>query len=133
MVAAEVKSLAGQTGKATEQIIGHIEMVQNGTQSAVAAIKSIQGLINEFETRTTQIAAAVEQQGAATNEIAGGADRAAAATQDVSSNISSISGVVGKTGEAALRVLDDANSLARQTEIVNAAVEEFIADIRMSA
>ncbi len=70
VVAQEVKSLAGQTAKATERIAEHVEAIQNATSGAVEAIKSIAATMNQAEGFTAGIAVAVEEQAAATNEIA---------------------------------------------------------------
>jgi methyl-accepting chemotaxis protein len=70
VVAREVKSLAGQTAKATERIAEHVEAIQNATSGAVEAIKSIAATMNQAEGFTAGIAVAVEEQAAATNEIA---------------------------------------------------------------
>jgi methyl-accepting chemotaxis protein len=133
VVATEVKSLANQTARATSQIISQIGLVQSGTQSAITAIGAIQQVIDGLEQRATQIAAAVEQQGAATQEIAGSADRAASGTRDVSTNIVCVMDTVGETGEAAHRVLEAANDVTNQTAVVNAAIEQFIMEIKISA
>ena len=69
VVASEVKSLANQTGKATEQIGGQITQIQAATREAVEAIRGIAATIEEVSAIAATIAAAVEQQGAATSEI----------------------------------------------------------------
>lgn len=70
MVAGEVKNLANQTGKATEQISSQIASVQDETRKAVAAIKGISQVIDQVREISSGIASAVEQQSAATQEIA---------------------------------------------------------------
>src|SRR5205807_7352534 len=69
VVAAEVKSLASQTAKATQDIASRIQSIQGATADAVKAIESITGTIGRINEITTSVASAVEEQGAATNEI----------------------------------------------------------------
>ena len=70
VVASEVKSLASQTAKATDEISSHISGMQGATQESVAAIKEIGGTIGQISAIASSIASAVEQQGSATQEIA---------------------------------------------------------------
>src|SRR6266850_1100987 len=87
VVASEVKALANQTAKATDEIRQQIASMQTVTTSAVSAIRSIGNTIGEINEVTTAIAAAVEQQGAATREIARNIQHAAGGTSEVSTNI----------------------------------------------
>ncbi len=77
VVATEVKELASQTAKATEEIAGQIGQIQGVTDQAVAAIGAITGRIGEINDVAASIAAAVEQQSAATQEIVRNVDQAA--------------------------------------------------------
>ena len=90
MVASEVKALANQTAKATEEISAQVQDIQNATGEAVNAIQVIGGTIAEIDQISSQIAAAVEQQGAATQEIAGNVLQAANGTKEVNANIHSV-------------------------------------------
>ena len=81
MVASEVKTLANQTAKATEEIGAQIAAIQGATGNRSSAIKSIGKTIGEINEIATTIAAAVEEQGAATQEIARNVQQAAAGTQ----------------------------------------------------
>lgn len=83
VVASEVKSLASQTGRATEDVGSQISQIQAATQEAVTAIEGIVSVITEADGIATTIAAAVEEQGAATQEIARSVQSAAAGTQQV--------------------------------------------------
>src|SRR5690606_41209346 len=87
VVAGEVKSLATQTARATEEIAAQIAAIQAATGDAVKAIGEIGATIKEIAQIATTIAGAVEQQGAATQEIARNVQQAAAGTRAVSSNI----------------------------------------------
>lgn len=85
MVAAEVKNLATQTSKATEEIGPQISSVQDATHNAMKAIASISKTIGDINHLKTTIASAVEEQGAATQEITRNVEKAARSPEDVSS------------------------------------------------
>src|SRR5690606_18068896 len=80
VVASEVKNLANQTGKATEEVSGQIEVMQSTTEEAVDAISEIARVIGEINEIATVIASAVEEQNAATQEIARNVQQAASGT-----------------------------------------------------
>ena len=130
VVASEVKSLATQTAKATEEIGNQIGTMQNVTQEAVGAIKSIGGIIGEISEISTAIASAVEQQGAATQEISRNVQEAAAGTQEVSSNISGVNQAASETGSAATQMLDASVELSKQSETLGEEVKRFLADMK---
>jgi methyl-accepting chemotaxis protein len=83
VVASEVKALAVQTAKATDDIASHIAGVQSSTRSAVGAIGSVAGKMQEIRQFTSAIATSVEQQNAATQEISGSVAAAASGTKSV--------------------------------------------------
>ncbi|MHB1206828.1 MAG: methyl-accepting chemotaxis protein, partial [Rhodospirillaceae bacterium] len=114
VVASEVKNLANQTAKATEEIGGQISGIQQATKLSVEAIERIFKTIENVNQISTTIASAVEEQGAATQEIARNVEQAAAGTQEVSSNISGVTQAAGETGQVATQVLGAAQELARQ-------------------
>ncbi|HVP84977.1 MAG TPA: methyl-accepting chemotaxis protein [Rhizomicrobium sp.] len=130
VVAAEVKNLATQTAKATEDISTQILGVQGATQNAVEAIGSIGRTIGEIDTIATAIAAAVEEQGAATQEIARNVEEVAKGSQEVSANISSVTEAANGTGAAAGQVLVAAQSLTEQSTQLNKLVGQFLADVK---
>ncbi|KQP16385.1 methyl-accepting chemotaxis protein [Methylobacterium sp. Leaf93] len=130
VVAAEVKELANQTAKATEEIVGQIGRIQSSTGQAVTAIDGIAGRIREISGVATSIAAAVEQQGAATQEIVRNVSRAATGTGAVTSNISGVAGAAEETGTAASRVLEAASELSRQSEHLATEVGQFLTTVR---
>ena len=103
VVAQEVKNLANQTAKATEEISAQIGAVQEETQDAVVAIEKIRGIIGEVNDIATTISSAVEEQGVSTQEIARNVQQAAKGTQDVNDNIESVSKAAGETGTAPAR------------------------------
>ncbi len=133
VVANEVKSLANQTAKATEEISQQIGSVQSATGEAVQAIQGIGATIGKIDEITSSIAAAVEEQGAATREIARSVEQAAAGTDQVSANIAGLSQAAEETGGSAVQVLGAADELARQSTALKNQVEGFLRDIAESA
>ncbi|CAO3416508.1 methyl-accepting chemotaxis protein [Azospirillum endophyticum] len=130
VVASEVKSLATQTGKATEDISNQITAIQEATKGAVQAIDGISGTINQVNDISTGIAAAIEEQGAATAEISRSIHQAAAGTQEVSGNIIQVTETAQETGAASTQVLSAAGELARQSETLRREVETFLSAIK---
>ena len=130
VVAAEVKELAAQTSRATEEISNQIGQIQGVTGQAVSAIGSITTRVREINGVATSIAAAVEEQGAATQEIVRNVTQAAMGTHEVTSNIAGVAGAAEETGAAANQVLGAASELSRQSEHLSAEVENFLSTIR---
>jgi methyl-accepting chemotaxis protein len=130
VVAAEVKNLAEQTAKATEEIRSQISSMQSVTATAVGAIRHIGSTIGEINEVTTAIAAAVEEQGAATREIARNIQHAAVGTSDVSSNIVGVSEASSEAGAAATQVLGAAGELRREADTLRSEIDAFLLDIR---
>ncbi len=130
VVASEVKSLATQTAKATDEIGQQIGSVQSATQSAVAAIREIGGVIGQINEIASAIAAAVEEQGAATNEIARSVEQAANGTREASTNVTSVNVSAREAGSAAGQVLDASGELSRQAERLRGEVGRFLGQIR---
>ena len=130
VVAAEVKNLATQTSKATEEIGAQITSVQGATQNAVNAIGSIGKTIGEIDQISAAIAAAVEQQGAATQEIARNVEEAAKGTQEVSSNIGGVTEAANSTGAVANQVLASARSLSEQSGALRNLVQTFLTEVK---
>jgi len=132
VVASEVKNLANQTAKATEEISSQISDIQGATNTAVEAIGSIGGTINELNEISSAIAAAVEEQGAATQEIARNVEQAANGTTEVSSNIAGVQQAAGETGHSANDMLGAATELSQQSELLRSEVDSFLHNIRTS-
>jgi len=130
VVAAEVKNLATQTAKATEEIGTQINGVQGATRSAVEAIESIAKTIGEINGITSTIAAAVEEQSAATKEIARNVEQAATGTQEVSSNIGGVGQAANDTGTSATQVLAVARDLSKQSDTLKSVVIKFLAEVK---
>ncbi|MGE5476205.1 MAG: methyl-accepting chemotaxis protein [Bacteroidales bacterium] len=130
VVAHEVKSLANQTARATEEIGAQIAAVQDQTRTVVDSIRNIGAVIDEVSAIAQAIAAAVEQQSAATQEIARNVEQAAAGTSEVSTTITGVQQAAGETGTAAGSVLDAARLLAGQAAELRQAVDGFLTDVK---
>lgn len=130
VVAAEVKGLASQTAKATEEIGTQIGQVQQTTEKAVAAIAAIATQIEEMSSIAITVASAVEEQQAATGEIARNVSEVARGTQDVNGNIAAVRKTAGLTGNAASHLLGSANKLSQNAELLNGEVSAFLSSIR---
>ncbi len=126
VVAHEVKNLAGQTGRATEDIAAQISSVQAETQEAVRAIEGISQTIGRINEMATAIAGAVEEQGAATAEIARNVEQASTGTREVSSNIAGVAQAAAETGRMSQNVFVAANSLLAESETLRAVVDGFL-------
>ncbi len=130
VVATEVKALASQTTRATEEIAGQIRAIQEATHQSVDAIRGISRTISEMAAISTAIAASMEQQGVATQEIARNVQEAANGTGQVSGSISDVSQAAGLTGSAATQVLGAAQELARHSESLTREVATFLAGVK---
>lgn len=133
VVANEVKNLANQTAKATEEITGQVVAIREATSGAIAAIKSIADTIVEMNGITLTINTAVDQRGAATREIARNIQEAAEGTRAVSGNIESVKTAAAETGTASTAVLDAASELARQAKRLRDEVDTFLGKARQAA
>ena len=130
VVASEVKSLAGQTAKATENIRAQIEEIQGSSRDAVAAIQSIGEAVSELDAMNGAVAAAVEEQSATTNEIARNTQEAAAGSSMVSNAIVEVSSASERTGESATAVLNMCGELSGAADTLSREVHDFLDRIR---
>ncbi|MEW6640917.1 MAG: globin-coupled sensor protein [Pseudomonadota bacterium] len=130
VVAQEVKVLATQTARATDDISQQVQAIQEATARSVGAIGEFGTTIGAMGEIATAVAAAVEQQGMATSEIARNLQEAARGTQDVSSNISGVSQTAGETDRTAAQLRAAAQTISRQSQILRDQVEAFFASIR---
>ncbi|WP_417667107.1 cache domain-containing protein [Roseibium sp.] len=133
VVAAEVKELATQTSKATEEISTQISSIQTETGHAVDAIGAITATVDKINEITGSISAAVEQQGSATNDIASNIQQAAAGTQEVSENITGVSEAAKVTNEAADMVFNASRDLDEEARELREHVGAFLEGIRDNA
>ncbi|MFG1392429.1 methyl-accepting chemotaxis protein [Xanthobacter agilis] len=130
VVAQEVKSLAEQTSKATEEISGQIGEVQRATDEVVHAIEAISGTIRKIDEISSAIAAAIEEQGTATGEIAQNVHQAAQGTQEVSASITGVSSAAADTGRASGDIVNAASNLSSQATHLRSQVTAFISRVR---
>jgi methyl-accepting chemotaxis protein len=130
VVAGEVKLLASQTAKATEEIQAQVGAIQAETGRAVSAIGGIAGVIGTVNQITVGIASAVEEQGAATSEIARNVQQAAAGTTEVSLSMSQVMTAAEVTGEAAGRLSGLADQLSAESGNLRGLVGDFVGQIR---
>ncbi|HEY0834791.1 MAG TPA: methyl-accepting chemotaxis protein [Azospirillum sp.] len=130
VVAQEVKNLANQTAKATEDISIQIGGMQQVTHAAVGAIKGVGETVVGIDRIIGSIAQSMEQQGIVTQEIARNVSEAAAGTTEVSSNIADVSSSASQTGTAAGEVLHAAELLDGQAVALNNEVRQFIGRLR---
>ncbi len=130
VVASEVKNLANQTARATDEIGAQISGIQSATQEAVSAIAEIGKTISKINEVASGVASAVEEQGAATQEIARNVEQAAAGTQEVSANIGGVSQAANETGTAAGQINRAAGELSQQSEKLRAEVDRFLQNLR---
>jgi methyl-accepting chemotaxis protein len=130
VVAQEVKALAAQTAKATEEIGKQISGMQTATQESVEAIKEIGAVILQISDVSGIIAAAVEEQGSATREIARNVQMASDGATRVGSAIADVHQGAADTGSASGQVLSSAQSLSSQASQLKLEVDNFLASIR---
>ncbi len=130
VVAGEVKNLAGQTAKATEEIGQQIATVQEDTNRAVHAIRGIGEVIQQVYDITNMITQSVSQQSMATREITISIQQAAEGTAEVSSNIQGVTQSAESTGAAATQVLSSSQDLAQNAARLHDEVETFILQLR---
>jgi methyl-accepting chemotaxis protein len=130
VVANEVKSLANQTAKATDEISAQVGAMRDATTEAVQAIESIGRTIGTINDIASAISLSVEQQGSATQEIARNVQEAALGTGQVSSNIAAVNHAAEVTGSASNGVLAAAEQLSKQAGALRGDVDRFLANVR---
>jgi len=126
VVAGEVKSLAGQTGHATEEIAGKIVTIQNVTQAAVEEIRTIGAVIEKTNTITRTIAKSIEQQSYATREISSSINTAVMGTSEVSSSIGNVTAAADKSRGAAKIVFDVSCELSEKARNLEEQILTFL-------
>ncbi len=130
VVAAEVKNLANQTARATEEISSQISGIQGATQQSVEAIQNISDTIGQMDEISAAIAAAIEEQSASTDEITRSAGEASSGTTEVTGNISNVTRSAEETGTSANHMLEQSNSLADRSQELNEQVALFLRSVR---
>jgi methyl-accepting chemotaxis protein len=130
VVATEVKSLAHQTARATEEIAQQIAQMQSVAASTVNEIQEITGVIRRMSEVSAGIASAVEQQDATTRDISANLQQAGQFSSDVNANLAGVSAAIDSGGETAGQVLETARDLSVQARQLAAEVENFLSEVR---
>jgi methyl-accepting chemotaxis protein len=130
VVAGEVKNLANQTSKATDEISAQIGAVQSATHDAVTTIRSVGETIDRVSGIVASIASAVEQQSAATQEIVRSVQQAAEGNGEITRNIADLSRAAGETGDMAQTMFGAANELLGEAETLRNEVGKFLMGMR---
>jgi methyl-accepting chemotaxis protein len=132
VVASEVKNLAAQTARATEEIAFHVGQSQEATRDVVGAIKGVGSTIEQLHLIASAIAAAVKEQHAVAQEIARSVAEAAGATQEVTINISHVRHAANHTGSTSTKVLAAATALSQNSLELSREVELFLASVEVA-
>jgi methyl-accepting chemotaxis protein len=130
VVAGEVKNLAIQTTKATQEVAEQVHAMRAVTESAAGDIQNIAGTIERLSHIASSVAAAVEEQGAATGEIARNVQEAASGTETVSHTITEVTMAAAETGRNAGRVFGASSELAQDGERLRGDVQSFVEQVR---
>ncbi|MEM6682154.1 MAG: methyl-accepting chemotaxis protein [Pseudomonadota bacterium] len=130
VVASEVKTLAAQTGKATESIAKQIDKMQEVTAKAVEAINGINKSVTRIDESASAVAAAAEEQSAVTAEISSSVQQVATGTRDVTENIKTVSERAVQTGDIAMMVSSASDQLNGDAKRLSALVEAFVEDMQ---
>ena len=130
VVAGEVKTLANQTSRATDEISAQINSVQQETRLAVNAITEITTIIEKMSELSAAISASVAEQDSATAEIANNVQQVSQGTDEVSSNVVGVNRAAGETGHAAADVLETARTVAERATTLRHQVDTFLTNIR---
>ena len=125
VVANEVKELARQTSRATEEISQNITNIQKDVKGAISSIESISGIINKINDISGIIASAVEEQSATANEIGRTVAEAASGSVEIAKNVNSLSTVSKNTTEGATNSQQAAQQLAGMAAELQALVNQF--------
>ena len=126
VVASEVKDLAGQTAKATEDIIVQVQQIQSATKDAVESMKTIGTVITEVEAASTSVSEAMYQQGEATAEIANNVKEAAAGTEEVARNIVGVSTASQESGAVSSELMASSSELSKQAQKMKVEITNYI-------
>lgn len=130
VVASEVKNLASQTAKATDEISQKISGVQESTNDTAKKIDSVTAVIGEISEVATSIASATEEQSAATQEITRSAQQAAQGTEEVTKNIVQVNQAASETSSAATQLQGLAEDLSGQAARLNQEVQQFLSSVK---
>jgi methyl-accepting chemotaxis protein len=126
VVAGEVKGLATQTAKATDEIAAQIAAIRAATAEAVTAVRDVATAISEVEQVATAIAAAVEEQASSTREIAAGVQSVTVSAQEANQAMQEVSTIAERTDLASSKVLTGAGDVGRDADTLRSEVTHFL-------
>ncbi len=129
VVASEVKTLAGHTSRATDEIAAQVAAIQQATLEAVDDIRLISGAVTEIDTLTHSVANAIAQQNDATGEIARAISQASQSSASASLNVESVASVIGETNDEANRVAQATGHLSDTAKKLTETVDAFLNDL----
>lgn len=129
VVAGEVKTLATQTSRATDEIASNIASIQSVSQEVIASLQAIKGAIARVDEISAAISAAVEEQNATTNEIASNMGTAATGTSQINDEINQVSVATAESSDSAAQVLEAAKMLSQEAESLSKEVHTFLTDM----
>jgi methyl-accepting chemotaxis protein len=130
VVAQEVKSLAGQTAKATEEIAGQIGAIQSAAADAAHALQQVNEIIEDMSTIAASVASTVEEQNSAVNLISQGVHQASTESRGGAEAMSRVASATQDTHATAADVKSLADTLAVEAEGLEAQVRNFLAEVR---
>lgn len=133
VVASEVKSLAGQTTKASEEIVNQIQDIQRSTQAAVDTIVRVTSIIQDVRDTSSSIADAMEAKRTATLDITESSQKAVQGASEVTANVMGVTDASRETSTAAVQVSSAAQELSVQSNFLQTKVDEFLVDLRNRA
>ncbi|MDO5672918.1 MAG: methyl-accepting chemotaxis protein [Actinomycetaceae bacterium] len=125
VVAGEVKDLAAETGKATEEIGTRIEQIQDDVMAAVSAIEKISGIVASINDYQTTIAAAVEEQTATTNEMSRSVSEAATGAQDIATRIAVVAEVSNSAAQSVEEMRDQTSHMSQLSDDLRERISVF--------
>lgn len=133
VVASEVKNLANQTARATDEVSQQVSAIQNQTNDAVGAIEGITNTISNMREASSAIAAAVEEQHAAIQEISRNVQEASRGTQEISTHIAAVAEDANQTMNSADEVKNASDQLVASSKAIDDAMTELVNDLRQKA
>ncbi len=130
VVANEVKSLANETRKMTEEIARNVEEIKGSSNQTIEGVNNIIGQISIVDEKTTSVAAAIEEQNSSTNEISRNIQEAAKGTNELSASLSEIQQAADESAEATVNLNKASDNLASQAKTLKVTIDQFLTEIR---
>jgi methyl-accepting chemotaxis protein len=130
VVASEIKNLANQTTKATEDIAKQIENIQQVSSDVVSVLNSIKESINNINEYSGGIASAVEEQTAVTNEIASNMHNASSSIKNIAQDTGDITQVVNTANQSASKLMEATQVLSKESDKLTQEIKQFLAELQ---